>query len=78
MVRLADYTFPQVNGETHLCDPYSRETLCGLDKKHKPTIWWGQSWGTGCVNCQTVALARAAEEMAQEVYRLDQFVSGRN
>lgn len=78
MTRLSDYTFPQVNGNTHLADRYSRETLCGLDKKHKPTVWLGSVWGTGCPDCQTVALARISEEMAIEVAKLDQYVSGRD
>lgn len=77
MTRLPDYTHVTVNGNTHLADPYSRETICGLDKKHKPTVWFGSSWGTGCQDCQTVALARLAEEMAIEVGKLDRFVSGK-
>jgi hypothetical protein len=75
-LRLIDYTLVDLDGTTHLVDPYARETICGLEKKHKPTVWHSRALGTGCIDCQTIALARLSWDMAQEVSRFDQFVSG--
>lgn len=44
----------------HLYWPYSRETLCGRNKVHKPAMYWWQWEGPMCDEC---LIAKTEQEM---------------
>jgi hypothetical protein len=51
-----EYTKTRWNGVTHLSEPYARETLCGLNKTNKPTVW--EAEGDGCEGCAREHIVR--------------------
>jgi hypothetical protein len=62
-----DYTKTNWDGVTHLSEPYARETLCGLNKVNKPTVWQADS--DGCQECATEYLVRVVMVATENVKR---------
>jgi len=58
-------------GLTHLSEPYARETLCGLSKVNKPTVW--EADGDGCEYCANEYLVRVVTTAVRVTGR---FVNG--
>ena len=58
-------------GVTHLSEPYARETLCGISKVNKPTLW--DSEGDGCQACADEWLGRIVRYAVEKTNR---FVDG--
>jgi hypothetical protein len=56
----------EIRGTAHLYWPYSRETLCGRSKVHKPSFYWWQHDLPLCPECCVEKVAIEMHEKRKE------------